>query len=63
MYTNASEMSALFADSPAPRRIADAVRTKIEKFKVLVPYSHYIYSIISTSRFIYSFLKQSATPA
>ena len=37
MFKNASDLSALFADSPAPRRIADAVRTKIEKFKVCPP--------------------------
>ena len=37
MFKNASDLSALFADSPAPRRIADAVRTKIEKFKVRPP--------------------------
>ena len=34
MYKNASDLSQLFADSPAPRRISDAVRSKIEKFKV-----------------------------
>ena len=34
MYRNASDLSQLFSDSPAPRRIADAVRSKIEKFKV-----------------------------
>ena len=34
MYKNANDLSQLFADSPAPRRISDAVRSKIEKFKV-----------------------------
>ena len=34
MYKNATDLSQLFADSPAPRRISDAVRSKIEKFKV-----------------------------
>ena len=34
MFRNANDLSQLFADAPAPRRIADAVRSKIEKFKV-----------------------------
>ena len=34
MFRNVNDLSQLFADAPAPRRIADAVRSKIEKFKV-----------------------------
>ena len=62
MYKNASDLSQLFADSPAPRRISDAVRSKIEKFKVN-DIRNNVRVFICCCRFICSCWRPSATPA
>ena len=63
MYKNASDLSQLFADSPAPRRISDAVRSKIEKFKVRDIVNVRVFILTGgCCRFTCSCWRPSATP-
>ena len=40
MYASACHLSKTFSTTPAPRRIADTIRTKIEKFRTYMPVLH-----------------------
>ena len=42
MWRTLYKLSKTFADQPGPRRVADLVRTKIEKFKQHMPVLHTI---------------------
>ena len=37
MYRTVFKLSKTFGDAPAPRRVADSVKSKIDKFKVHLP--------------------------
>jgi len=42
MYSTSCTLSKIFYDTPAARRIADTIRTKIEKFRGHLPGSNYL---------------------
>lgn len=37
MYRTVLKLTKTFGDAPGPRRVADSVKTKIDKFKVHIP--------------------------